>query len=378
VRLALHAIDASYLEAALARGDESLGMVIEEAWRRGARFDSWTEELRRDAWAEAFATLGETPERLATTPLDPSGPLPWDVVTGTVHRDFLWAEWEKAWRGETTGDCRWEECSGCGVCGDTLRNDLAASGPRESLQRTRWAPDDRRVAGVGGEGRRFCYLATFSVSGRGRFLGHLDRAELLRRAVRRAGGRLALSAGMRPKARLSLALPLAVGMESRCELVEFELAEEADDGFFERLERSLPGHIRLLGLEPYTGRRSVAARVERAAYEVEVRVRTSSGGDPGRAVYEACERFSLEPVLMVEEARDDVSTRQVDVRLYVDQVRATEGDDGAQILSFATRVSPTGSTRPERVVEALAALGGVDLGIARVTRTRIDLTADER
>jgi hypothetical protein len=122
----------------------------------------------------------------------------------------------------------------------------------------------------------------------------------------------------------------------------------------------------------------VAARVERAAYEVEVRVRTSSGGDPGRAVYEACDRFSLEPVLMVEEARDDVGTRQVDVRLHVDQVRATEGDDGAKILSFATRVGPTGSTRPERVVEALAALGGVDLGIVRVTRTRIDLTADER
>ena len=50
----LSGLDAGYLETALARGDEKLGDVIEGAWRRGARFDSWTEEFRGEAWSEAF------------------------------------------------------------------------------------------------------------------------------------------------------------------------------------------------------------------------------------------------------------------------------------------------------------------------------------
>ncbi len=74
------------------------------------------------------------------------------------------------------------------------------------------------------------YLATFTVHGRGRFIGHLDRAEVFRRAVRKAGARLALSEGMRPKALLSLALPLAVGVEGLGEMAEFELAEDPGTG----------------------------------------------------------------------------------------------------------------------------------------------------
>ena len=38
--------DKSYLEAALARGGEEMGAVIEAAWRKGARFDSWTEQFQ--------------------------------------------------------------------------------------------------------------------------------------------------------------------------------------------------------------------------------------------------------------------------------------------------------------------------------------------
>jgi hypothetical protein len=39
-------------------------------------------------------------------------------------------------------------------------------------------------------------------------------------------------------------------------------------------------------------------------------------------------------------------------------------------------MGPTGTARPERVVEAVASLAGVDLGVQRIIRTRIHL-ADE-
>ena len=374
IRLTVAGIDASYLEGALARGDESLGAVIEEAWRRGARFDSWSEEMRRDAWLAAFASAGLSPERLATAALDLERSLPWELIAGTVRPSFLRSEWEKARRSETTPDCRWDRCSDCGVCGGAVGNDLAEAGLDERL----WlASDEVSVPGEEDQGRRWRYMATFGVFGLGRFLGHLDRAEILRRAVRRAGGHLALSGGMRPKALLGLALPLAVGVEGRCELAEFVLTEEADEGFRARLAACLPEHVSLKTVEPYAGRRTLAARVEGASYEVEVRAAATAGVKPRRALEEACARFERRSSLVVQDRREDGSPRQVDVKGYVERVMVVRGDKGVFTLDFRARVGPDGTTRPEQVVQALAAAGDLELEMARATRTQIHLTAEE-
>ena len=109
--------------------------------------------------------------------------------------------------------------------------------------------------------------------------------EAFRRAVRRAGGSLALSAGMRPKPLLSLTLPLGVGIEGLDELCEFELADEPAEGFAERLATALPGHMRLLDLRPYEAARRLAARVTGASYQVvfSVSARESAGAHPETA-----------------------------------------------------------------------------------------------
>jgi radical SAM-linked protein len=373
VRTSFSRVDSTYLEGALARGDAKLGEVVEDAWRRGARLDSWTEEFQGQAWGEAFAAAGTSAEELATAALDPDQPLPWDLIRGVVDRDFLRSEWEKAGRGETTPDCRWDVCSECGACVGPLTNGLATLGDDEVPAATAAA-----VTAASAEAAvppsRWRYAATFSVVGRGRFLGHLDRAEIFRRAVRRAGGHLALSAGMRPKALLSLALPLAVGVESLSELAEFELLEQADEEFEARLKASLPEHMRLLGVRAYAGRKAVAARVVGASYEVQVRTAAGTDDHVGK-LQAACQQFAASGQLLVEERRES-ETRQVDVRRYVDTVECEKGEEGGVRLAFKALVGPSGTARPERVVEALGVLAHLDLDLERVIRTRIHLSEE--
>jgi radical SAM-linked protein len=366
VRLSLHGVEKSYLEAALARGDEDMGGVIEDAWRRGARFDSWTEEFRVDAWKEALEFVGTTAERLAIAAIPRDSPLPWDAIAGVVQRDFLWAEWQKAARGERTADCRWNGCDDCGACQVSPANDLAATvgadvGRGGSVATSRTAGHWR-------------YVVSFSVTGRGRFVGHLDRMEVFRRAVRKAGGRLSLSAGMRPKPLLSLALPLAVGVEGLDELCEFELAEEPGPSFVDRLAASLPAHMQLHMLEPYEAPRSLPARVVGASYRVQVSAPHDplNGGDLGLVLTQAVRRFADVSQAPVEEERDG-RVRRVDIKAYVDRVSVEPGTGAVRTLSFRTAVTPAGTARPERVVEALSTLVGVGLEIKSISRTGIHL-----
>lgn len=384
VRVSFSRLETSYLEAALARGGEELADVIEGAWQRGARMDSWTEEFVQEAWDEAFAEAGLSAESLATATIGRDAALPWDVVGGVADREFLVREWDKAAREETTPDCRWDECAECGVCGGSLAIDLA--GPVKSERGGARAeavlrqPDSEGdTAGVVRDrpaiAQRWRYVANFSVTGRGRFLGHLDRAEIFRRAVRRAGGRLALSAGMRPKALLSLALPLAVGVEGLNELAEFELAEPVGEEFSSRLDEALPDHMRLVDLQSYDERRSLAARVVGASYEVTVTI-VGDGAETIAKLEETGRRFEEAEAAKVEVDRGG-RTRQVDAREYVDEVQFESRGSDVFALAFRAKISPTGTVRPELVVRAVEMLSGLDLTIQQVKRTQIYLDGGE-
>jgi radical SAM-linked protein len=200
--------------------------------------------------------------------------------------------------------------------------------------------------------------------------------EIIRRAVRKAGGRLALSAGMRPKPLLSLALPLAVGAEGTRELCEFELAEEPPASFYPRLATELPAGMVLLALEPYESSRSVPSRVRVVTYEVHVRAAT--GGRPvEREQYSqllaAADRFANAPQLIIDEEREG-RVRRIDIKRYVDRLRVDAGVDGVHTLSFEAAVTPAGTARPERVVTSLSALAALELEIKGITRTCIELS----
>ncbi len=60
VRVAFHDVEASLVEATLARGGRGSDRLVEQAWRRGARFDGWSEHFDFAAWQGAAADLGVT------------------------------------------------------------------------------------------------------------------------------------------------------------------------------------------------------------------------------------------------------------------------------------------------------------------------------
>lgn len=104
----------SFLEGVFARGDRRLGAVIESAYKKGCRFDSWDECFSLEAWLEAFEECGISPEFYAnrTRPFDEI--MPWNHLDYRITKEFLIRENTAAHAAITTPNCR-EKCAGCGA-----------------------------------------------------------------------------------------------------------------------------------------------------------------------------------------------------------------------------------------------------------------------
>jgi radical SAM family uncharacterized protein len=108
--------ETTLLEAVLARGDRRLGMVIQQAWASGARFDAWDEQRNLDAWSRAFRDVGLDPGFYAHRQRSLDEVFPWEVVSTGVRRRFLLKEYQRSQRADTLVDCR-EQCHDCGILG---------------------------------------------------------------------------------------------------------------------------------------------------------------------------------------------------------------------------------------------------------------------
>ena len=69
----------------------------------------------------------------------------------------------------------------------------------------------------------------FEKTGNAVWISHLDLMRLFQRAFKRAGLPLTHTQGFNPRPSVSIALPLSVGVESRCELLDFTLDTENVD-----------------------------------------------------------------------------------------------------------------------------------------------------
>jgi len=114
ISLSYHEPSQTFLEGVFARGDSRLADVIEEAWRRGARFDGWSECFAIDRWMDAFTACGIDPNYYTLRERGVEESFPWEIIDTGVSRSFLMIEREKALSGSLTPDCRDGGCSLCG------------------------------------------------------------------------------------------------------------------------------------------------------------------------------------------------------------------------------------------------------------------------
>lgn len=148
----------------------------------------------------------------------------------------------------------------------------------------------------------------FEKTGDAVYLSHLDLMRLFQRAFLRAGVMVWHTQGFSPRAYVSIALPLSVGVESRCELLDFSVEDGTVDitTLPERLNATMPDGVRVL--RAYESERKIKY-LARLSAEITLEY---DGGVPEHAQKEIAKLFS-QPELKITK-RTKRGEAEVDIK----------------------------------------------------------------
>lgn len=92
--------------------------------------------------------------------------------------------------------------------------------------------------------------ALFEKNGNAVWISHLDLMRVFQRTFKRAGLHLTHTQGFNPRPSVSIALPLSVGIESRCELLDFDLEDNgcSNSKIMRLLNENLISGVRILSV----------------------------------------------------------------------------------------------------------------------------------
>ena len=186
----------------------------------------------------------------------------------------------------------------------------------------------------------------FEKTGNGIYISHLDLMRLYQRAFKRAGLNLKHTQGFSPRAMVSIALPLSVGVESRCEILDYELVgqELSDEEIKERLNRALPAGVRVL--DAYD-----SPRKPRELTHLDVAIRLEyDNGVPEGTVDSIRALFARESVIVTKRGKNGPVDQDIIPMISGLDITAISGQE----LELTARVcAQNPSLNPQQMVTAI-------------------------
>ncbi|MFO0552316.1 MAG: TIGR03960 family B12-binding radical SAM protein [Polyangiaceae bacterium] len=404
LNLRTHDARASVLEGVFARGDRRLGDVLEDAWRGGARFDSWDDKLDLPVWRAAFEAHGMDPLTMLGT-LPTSARLPWDHLDVGLEDGFLAREYRQALKSrlsppcgkvagsfvhETTVEAAEREtrrlvCYDCGVACDmtamrTRRIQfLDKLGAHEDVSDKKHLPIAPEAPPVEVEEPAappkqkvkrpsYRYRFRFEKVGPVALIGHLDLVRELPRVFRRAGAEQKYTGGFHPKPDMTFAPALALGIMSLDEAVDVHLHDDLDAegiaALLEKMNGRTPLGLRFTGaarLEP--GDPSLSRMIRGARYAI-VLARSALAGvtsDPEAFLGERVRAVLAEESIRVRRTVGALS-KMVDVRELLAELTPLSVDGLAQVrraglvgdlvgFEAVGFIRGTGAAKPSEIAE---------------------------
>ena len=341
--------EVSYLEGLWARGDRRLSKLLLTAYQKGCRFDGWSDRFDFSVWESAFSEAGINVPFYVVRKRDLDERLPWDHIDMRVQKSFLAKEWLAAQDEQVIPDCRWHSCNECGVC------DFKTIQPR-LYEVCENRPVACSTAVEKEPGFYKVFQLNYTKTGQARYFAHLELANIIIRALRRAGIPVKYSEGFHPMPKISFDDPLPVGIES----------------LNERFFITVPGHIEAhdivsrLGLELPEGVGLKACTLSRKKRKTENGIEETYSVALNGCVFDAdrLERFSNLQAYMYTRQNRKGRQKSVDLKKVVTHIEMK----GPNRMEMRIRKENGVTLRPHEILRHIFGLSRDELKMAKVTK----------
>ncbi len=170
----------------------------------------------------------------------------------------------------------------------------------------------------------------FEKLGNSVWISHLDLMRLFQRAFKRAGLPLTHTQGFNPRPSVSIALPLSVGVESHCELLDFDLDGDtvSCDEIKDKLNMALIDGVKVL--QVYEN----GNKIKNLAYlDCEVDLEYDSGV-PNGAAEEMAALFARDSLTVEKKSKNGMTEQDI-----ISMIRSLKVEQGSgNILTVSARV----------------------------------------
>lgn len=378
VKFGRHAPETTFIEGLLSRADRRGGDLLEAAYRRGARLESWDEHLNIEAWKQAIDDVSyDVHYAFRERAVDER--LPWDHIDVLMPKDWFAKDWAEAMELKHAPDCRHGKCHMCGVirqerelCRSMLKNSKQGRIDETDWQ---WEKPARRDAEPAVQRLRL----RIGRRGEVRFLSHLELMNAWVRALRRAHAPLAYSNGFHAHPRVNFASAPPVGEESEGDYMDVLLKCHVDpEALRERLAAALPDGFRLFEVDDVPlDAPSLMSSVEGFTYEIHGEADYAAAAQRARDILEADE-VVIERSVKVKQRGKGRRRRmreqaEVNVRPMLAALEVEPGEGGRVVVRFRTEVQGGKTLRPREMAQLL----GMDPDRAAIIKRATHLSALE-
>ena len=167
----------------------------------------------------------------------------------------------------------------------------------------------------------------FEKTGNAVWISHLDLMRLFQRAFKRAGLQLTHTQGFNPRPSVSIALPLSVGVESACELLDFDLDGDpvAGEEIALRLNQFLVEGVRVLRVY------DTGSKIKHLAFLSCEIIMEYDKGVPEGALEAICRLFARDALILDKKGKN--GTIQQDIIPLIRRINAVQSDEHTIVLA---------------------------------------------
>jgi radical SAM family uncharacterized protein/radical SAM-linked protein len=225
------------IEGIISRGDEKVGDIIYEAYKRGARFDAWVEYFKYDIWKIVIEEKGLTIKELISKRKN----MAWKCIDTLISQNFFNREYERFQNGKFTEYCFTGNCQNCGIdykiyCHKYKKEILNKN--FEEMKEELKTLKKRDIFSV-----NYKIFMRFKKEGISSLLGMHDLSRIMISALKIAGAKIALSKGFHPLEKVSFTPPTPFACESEAEFMEVSLIDNIDIDLIKNKINNLLAHI---------------------------------------------------------------------------------------------------------------------------------------